>query len=152
MFTRHYRKVKAILGFTDSILISFAFVAAYQTRFRLNFEKPFYWVFYIDFRVAALLLLEWYTDLLDYVRTRYGDQAWFAQPSEVASYWRGLRSGNEETGNAIAWQGSLCGSCRRAHSEGWLSHYPRDRAGSQLPSSTRVVGFAHGGRPEKGMD
>jgi exopolysaccharide biosynthesis polyprenyl glycosylphosphotransferase len=57
MFTRHYRKVKAILGFTDSILISFAFVAAYQTRFRLNFEKPFYWVFYIDFRVAALLLL-----------------------------------------------------------------------------------------------
>src|ERR1022692_3552347 len=57
MFTRHYRKVKAILGFTDSILISFAFVAAYQTRFRLNFEKPFYWVFSIDFRVAAMLLI-----------------------------------------------------------------------------------------------
>ena len=57
MFSRHYRKVKAIFGFTDSILISLAFVAAYQTRFRLNFEKPFHWVFYIDFRVASLLLL-----------------------------------------------------------------------------------------------
>jgi len=57
MFTRHYRKVKVVLGFTDSILISIAFVAAYQTRFRLNFEKPFYWVFYIDLRIAALLLL-----------------------------------------------------------------------------------------------
>jgi exopolysaccharide biosynthesis polyprenyl glycosylphosphotransferase len=57
MFRRHYRKVKAIFGFTDSILISLAFVAAYQTRFRLNFERPFHWVFYIDFRVAALLLL-----------------------------------------------------------------------------------------------
>jgi exopolysaccharide biosynthesis polyprenyl glycosylphosphotransferase len=57
MFSRHYRKVKAILGFTDSLLISLAFVAAYQTRFRLNFEKPFYWVFYIDLRVAALLFL-----------------------------------------------------------------------------------------------
>ena len=96
--------------------------------------------------------VEWYTDLLDYVRTRYGDQAWFAQPSEVASYWRGLRSGNEETGNAIAWQGSLCGSCRRAQAQGWLTHYPRDKAGSSLPSSTRVVGFAHGERPEKGVD
>src|ERR1035441_2220896 len=56
MFTRHYRKVKAILAFTDSLLISFAFLAAYLTRFRLNFEKPFYWVFYLDLRVAALLL------------------------------------------------------------------------------------------------
>jgi exopolysaccharide biosynthesis polyprenyl glycosylphosphotransferase len=57
MFSRHYRKVKAILGFTDSILISLAFIAAYQSRFRLNFEKPFHWVFYIDVRVAVLLLL-----------------------------------------------------------------------------------------------
>jgi exopolysaccharide biosynthesis polyprenyl glycosylphosphotransferase len=57
MFTRHYRKVKAIFTITDPILISIAFVAAYQTRLQLNFEKPFYWLFYIDFRVAALLLL-----------------------------------------------------------------------------------------------
>jgi exopolysaccharide biosynthesis polyprenyl glycosylphosphotransferase len=57
MFSRHYQKVKAIFGFTDPVLISLAFVAAYQTRFRLNFEKPFYWEFYIDFPVAVLLLL-----------------------------------------------------------------------------------------------
>jgi len=57
MFSRHYQKVKAIFGVTDPILIYFAFVAVYQTRFRLNSEKPFYWVFYIDFRAAVLLLL-----------------------------------------------------------------------------------------------
>ncbi len=56
MFSRHYRKVKVIFGLTDSVLISLAFVAAYQTRFRLNSEQPFHWVFYIDFRVAILLL------------------------------------------------------------------------------------------------
>ena len=57
MFSRHYQKVKALFGITDPILISIAFVAAYRTRFRLNSEKPFHWVFYIDFRVAVLLLL-----------------------------------------------------------------------------------------------
>lgn len=57
MFSRHYQKVKVIFGFTDLIIICLAFAAAYQTRFRLNFEKPFYWVFYIDIRVAVLLLL-----------------------------------------------------------------------------------------------
>jgi exopolysaccharide biosynthesis polyprenyl glycosylphosphotransferase len=57
MFSRHYRKVKVIFGLTDSVLISLAFAAAYQTRFRLNSEQPFHWVFYIDFRVAVLLLV-----------------------------------------------------------------------------------------------
>src|SRR5882724_6365764 len=57
MFNRHYRKVKVIFGFTDSILIILAFITAYQTRYRLNFEKPFHWLFYIDFRIAALLIL-----------------------------------------------------------------------------------------------
>lgn len=57
MFSRHYKKVKGILGFVDSILISLAFVAAYQTRFRLNFHKVFSWVFYIDFPIAVLLLM-----------------------------------------------------------------------------------------------
>ena len=52
-----YRKLQAIFTITDPLLISIAFVAAYQTRLRLNFEKPFYWLFYIEFRVAALLLL-----------------------------------------------------------------------------------------------
>ena len=52
MFSRHYRAVKAILGFTDAILISLSFILAYQTRTRLHFEH----VFYLDFPVAALLL------------------------------------------------------------------------------------------------
>jgi exopolysaccharide biosynthesis polyprenyl glycosylphosphotransferase len=56
MFSRHYRKVKVIFALTDSVLVSLAFAAAYQTRFRLNSEQPFHWVFYIDFRVGVLLL------------------------------------------------------------------------------------------------
>ena len=57
MFSRHYQKVKSILGLADSILISLAFVAAYQTRLRLNFHKALHWVFYIDFPIAVLLLM-----------------------------------------------------------------------------------------------
>ncbi len=57
MFGRHYRKTKAILGLADSILITLAFIAAYQTRFRLNFHNVFYWLFYIDLRIAVLLLI-----------------------------------------------------------------------------------------------
>ncbi len=52
VFSRHYRKVKAIFGATDLLLISIAFLAAYQTRLFLPLEKNFY----LDFRVAALLL------------------------------------------------------------------------------------------------
>ncbi len=53
MFSRHYRKVKAIFAATDVLLTSIAFVAAYQTRLRLHLEKNFF----IDFPVAALLLV-----------------------------------------------------------------------------------------------
>ena len=53
MFSRHYRKVKAIFGLTDVLLITLAFLAAYETRIRLRFEK----VFYLDFLVATLLLI-----------------------------------------------------------------------------------------------
>ena len=53
MFSRHYRKVKAIFAATDVLLTSIAFVAAYQTRVRLHLEKNFF----IDFPVAALLLV-----------------------------------------------------------------------------------------------
>jgi len=56
MFSGHRRKVKAIFGLTDSVLISLAFFAAYQTRFRLNSQQPFHFVFYMDFRVSVLLL------------------------------------------------------------------------------------------------
>jgi exopolysaccharide biosynthesis polyprenyl glycosylphosphotransferase len=53
VFSRHYRKVKAIFGLTDVLLISLAFLAAYQTRIRLQFEK----VFYLEFLLATLLLI-----------------------------------------------------------------------------------------------
>ena len=53
VFSRHYRKVKAIFGLTDVLLVSLAFLAAYQTRIRLPFDK----VFYLDFPVTATLLL-----------------------------------------------------------------------------------------------
>ncbi|HYL38588.1 MAG TPA: sugar transferase [Bryobacteraceae bacterium] len=53
VFSRHYRKVKAIFGLTDVFLTSAAFIAAYQTRVWLHFER----VFFIDFPVAALLLV-----------------------------------------------------------------------------------------------
>jgi len=53
VFSRHYRKVKAIFGLTDVLLVSLAFIAAYQTRIRLNLEKEFY----LDFPVAATLLV-----------------------------------------------------------------------------------------------
>ena len=52
MFSRHYRKVKAIFGATDVLLTSLAFFAAYRTRILLPLEKNFY----LDFRVASLLL------------------------------------------------------------------------------------------------
>ncbi len=53
MFSRHYRKVKAIFGITDVFLTSLAFFAAYETRIRLHLEKNFY----LDFPVAAALLV-----------------------------------------------------------------------------------------------
>ena len=57
MFSRHYRKVKAIFGLTDVILVTLAFLAAYQTRLRLTDTLHFENVFYLDFPVGALLLV-----------------------------------------------------------------------------------------------
>jgi exopolysaccharide biosynthesis polyprenyl glycosylphosphotransferase len=57
MFNRRYRSVKVIFGLIDSILISSAFIAAYQTRIRLHFEGKLHFPFYIDFHVATLLLV-----------------------------------------------------------------------------------------------
>src|SRR5690242_8692595 len=53
MFSGHYRKVKAIFGLTDIVLVAVAFVAAYETRQRLPFERHFE----LDFPVAPVLLL-----------------------------------------------------------------------------------------------
>jgi exopolysaccharide biosynthesis polyprenyl glycosylphosphotransferase len=57
VFSRHYRRVKVIFGLIDSVLICLAFIAAYQTRILLNLERIFYFVFYIDFPIATLLLV-----------------------------------------------------------------------------------------------
>jgi exopolysaccharide biosynthesis polyprenyl glycosylphosphotransferase len=53
VFSRHYRKVKVLFGLTDLAVIAVAFIAAYQTRVRLHFERAFY----IEVPTAALLLL-----------------------------------------------------------------------------------------------
>jgi exopolysaccharide biosynthesis polyprenyl glycosylphosphotransferase len=54
---RHYKKITGIFAVIDIILTSLAFVAAYQTRIRLHFQKVFHFVFYLDLPVAALLLI-----------------------------------------------------------------------------------------------
>lgn len=56
MFSRHYRRVKAIFGLIDSALVCVAFIVAYQTRLFLNAERIFYFKFAIEFPVAMLLL------------------------------------------------------------------------------------------------
>ena len=52
MFSRHYRKVKALFGLSDIMLTGLAFEAAYQTRSFLPFARPFYF----DRPVKALLV------------------------------------------------------------------------------------------------
>lgn len=52
MFSRHYRKVKALFGLSDVLLAGLAFEAAYQTRSLLPFQHQFY----LDRPVKALLL------------------------------------------------------------------------------------------------
>jgi len=57
VFSRHYRRVKAIFGLIDSVLICLAFIAAYETRILLNFEGILYFRFYIELPIATLLLV-----------------------------------------------------------------------------------------------
>lgn len=52
MFSRHYRKVKALFGLSDVLLAGLAFEAAYQTRSFLPFARPFF----LDRPVKTLLL------------------------------------------------------------------------------------------------
>ena len=53
VFSRHYRKVKILFGLTDIALTAIAFIAAYVTRARLNFER----VFFMTGPEALLLLI-----------------------------------------------------------------------------------------------
>lgn len=86
-----------------------------------------------------------YTDLLDYIRARFGDEAWFAQPSDVARYWRGLTPGSRE--NAIAWRETFCASCRQAHADGWLSQTCPNRVESEPESGSPVSASIRLARP-----
>jgi hypothetical protein len=98
---------------------------------------PDYMVFPSESKRMDGYPVEWYTDLLDYVSTRYGGQAWFATPSLVARYWRGLRPVEGEPANAIVWHESFCASCRQAHADGWLSQFPSvssDEDGTRVDS------------------
>ncbi len=88
---------------------------------------PDYMIFPSDGPRADGYPVSLYTDLLDYITARYGDDAWFAQPSEVARYWRTLRTTVE---NPIEWSNNFCGSCQQAHRDGWLR-----QAGPALPDS-----------------
>ena len=56
MFSRHYRKIKGIFSLIDSVLVAFAFIAAYLTRTRIHTGGIFRFVFYFDLPIAALLL------------------------------------------------------------------------------------------------
>jgi len=55
VFSRHYRKVKALFGLADVVLITCAFFAAYQTRVWL--QSRFEHQFHLGFPVTAMLLL-----------------------------------------------------------------------------------------------
>jgi hypothetical protein len=96
---------------------------------------PDYMVFSNERKPVDGYPVELYTDLLDYLGERYGDEAWFAQPSEVARYWRGLRPADGESANTIAWRETLCASCRRAHAAGWLREF-RPRHGVKTARET----------------
>jgi hypothetical protein len=71
--------------------------------------------------------VERYSEFLDDINTRYAGQFWIAQPSEVARYWLGLRPAGIGIANTIVASPTLCASCRQAHAEGWLTHYPREQ-------------------------
>jgi glycosyltransferase involved in cell wall biosynthesis len=79
---------------------------------------PDYMVFPNERKRSDGYAVELYANLLDYVTARYGGEAWFAQPSEIARFWRGLKPSDKE--NAIPWRETFCASCRQAHADRWL--------------------------------
>ena len=72
--------------------------------------------------------VEFYTDFLDYVNSRYGNEFWLAHPSAVGKFWRGLQFEHTSRAGSIVAAEALCPSCRRAHAGGWLRDYPTDSA------------------------
>jgi hypothetical protein len=62
-----------------------------------------------------------YAELLDHVRSTYGESVWVALPSEVAAYWRSLGLSGAGTIDA---KPTFCPLCRGSHARGWLRDYP----------------------------
>jgi hypothetical protein len=69
-------------------------------------------------RVRSGYPVEFYADLLDYIRAQYAGQFWPALPSEMARYWRGLQGRTSRP--ELAAGRRLCQSCRRGQAEGWF--------------------------------
>lgn len=84
---------------------------------------PDYMFFREDDKRMDRYTAKFYVDLLDYVRSRYGDEAWLAQPSDVACYWRELRPLDGGNMTTIAAQEMFCSTCREAHAVGGLRQY-----------------------------
>jgi hypothetical protein len=68
-----------------------------------------------------------YIEFLDYIKSRYASEAWFASPSEVAAFWRELRPVGHDD-EPLTPPETLCKSCRMAHAEGWLRDYAQHLA------------------------
>ncbi len=83
--------------------------------------------------------VELYADFLDYLRQRYASEAWFAQPSEIARFWRGLHPPGMRTGTAIPFVESLCHRCRDAHAAGWLTSYSANEPAARSGRGARGV-------------
>jgi hypothetical protein len=77
-----------------------------------------------------------YIEFLDYLKSQYEREAWFALPRDVARFWRGLPGSGSHS--SIASSGSLCPSCRAALAGGWLQDYQLQQSESPrpLPSNT----------------
>jgi hypothetical protein len=80
--------------------------------------------------------VEWYTDFLDYVASRYKKDVWITTPSAVARYWRSLASNHSEA-EQIPWHETFCSICRLAHSEGWLYNFPTGMSPSTSDTLTQ---------------
>lgn len=79
-----------------------------------------------------------YQSFLKYILDRYGDEVWFAQPSEVAQFWRGLRLSVADYQTQINPRHLFCPNCLEAmESEALLNYKPADEAESDSTGSSQ---------------
>jgi hypothetical protein len=82
---------------------------------------------------------QFYTDFLDYVRSRYGNDVWVTTPAEVASYWSGLRMAKSDSSGLIMSQETFCPACHRAHADGWLQQYRPAQTAQLMAQELKLV-------------